>query len=488
MNGNFELLIPILLPILAGSILVPLKKWNKTRRLGGISVAVIALSAVAIIWGNLSGEKGLFLWNLTDSIPIMLKLDDIGRLFSTLTAGIWLLIAFFSWEYLKHEERQSQFWGFYLITFGVITGLDYSGNLMTMYLFYELMTMVTVTLVLHNRTKEAVSASLKYLIYSLFGAFMGLLSIFFVHKYGDSLEFTPGGVFGSLGSEKDMLLVVAFLVILGFSTKAGMFPLHGWLPTAHPVAPAPASAALSGIITKSGILALVRVIYYIFGDDFIRGTWVQYAWLGLALGTVLMGSMMAYKEPVLKRRLAYSTVSQVSYVVFGLGLLQPEAFAGALMHVVFHSILKVVLFLSAGAIIYKTGLTRVEELKGIGRRLPGTMLCFTVASLGLVGIPPLNGFISKWYLASGALAAEIPVFSYLGPAILLVSAILTAGYLFPVTLNGFFPGEGNPGLAREKESPLMLAPMGILCVLTLGFGLASGGLYDFLNSIAAAVF
>lgn len=487
MNGNFELLIPILLPVVTGSILVAMKKWNRTVRLRVVTILVLAVSVAVTLVNTMTGEKSLFLWNITDGMPILLRLDDVGRWFSSLVAIMWLLVAFYSSEYLKHEERENQFFGFYLITYGIIIGLDYSGSLMTLYLFYELMTMVTVTLVVHSRTKEAVAAGLKYLIYSLFGAFMGLLGIFFIHKYGSTLEFTPGGVLIAT-ADKELLLVIAFVAILGFSTKAGMFPLHGWLPTAHPVAPAPASAVLSGIITKSGVLALIRVIYYIFGDAFIRGTWVQYTWMILALATVLMGSMMAYKEKILKKRLAYSTVSQVSYILFGLALLTPDGFTGAMLHVVFHSVLKITLFLAAGAIMFKTGHTKVEELRGIGQQMPLTLAFYSIASLGLIGIPPLNGFISKWYLASGALAAEVSVFSWLGPVILLISAILTAGYLLPMAMEGFFPGKEFKRLKKDEVPLQMLAPMGILAFGTVLLGVFPNFLTDFIGNIITAVF
>lgn len=164
--------------------------------------------------------------------------------------------------------------------------------------------------------------------------------------------------------------------------------MHGWLPTAHPVAPAPASAVLSGVITKAGVLGIIRSVYYVAGPDMIKGTWVQYTWIILSILTIFMGSMMAYKEKVLKKRLAYSTVSQVSYILFGLSVMQPIAFVGALMHVIFHSLVKNTLFVSAGAIICKTGKTKVRQLVGIGKEMPVTMWCFTLVSLTLIGIPP----------------------------------------------------------------------------------------------------
>ncbi len=362
--------------------------------------------------------------------------------------------------------------------------------------FYELMTLTSLPLVLHERTREAVMAGLKYLFYSVAGAFLALFGIFFLAGTADTLTFTPGGVLdaASLAGKEGLLLAAVCCMLVGFGTKAGMFPLHGWLPAAHPVAPAPASAVLSGLITKSGVLALIRVIFYIVGPEMIRGTWVQNVWIFLSLLTVFMGSMLAYREPVLKKRLAYSTVSQVSYMLFGLSVLEPTAFVGALSHIMFHSLIKNGLFLVAGAVIVTTGWTRVEQMKGLGRIMPKTLACYTVASLALVGIPPASGFVSKWYLASGALASGCGAWSWIGPVVLLVSALLTAGYLLPLMIHGFFPGQDFDGAEIEargligKEPSLwMLVPMGVLTAGALLFGCFPNGLITMLEAVAASV-
>ena len=287
-----------------------------------------------------------------------------------------------------------------------------------------------------------------------------------------------------------MTLFVVLLMIIGFGTKAGMFPMHGWLPTAHPVAPAPASAVLSGIITKSGVLAIIRIIFYTVGPELVRGTWVQYTWMTLALLTVFMGSMMAYKEKLLKKRLAYSTVSQVAYILFGLSVLNESGMMGALSHFVFHSVVKNGLFLAAGAVIYKTGRKTVGELGGIGKEMPVTMWCFTLASITLVGIPPTSGFISKWYLAMGSLRAGTGFFTWLGPVILLLSAMLTAGYLLPVSIKAFFPGSDYDYEALQKKEPnlLMTIPMVLYAAAALLLGMFPGAFMGFLQNLAAGLF
>ena len=392
---------------------------------------------------------------------------------------------------MKHEGEERRFFGFYLVVYGVLVALVFSGNLVTMYLFYEMMTLTSMPLVLHNGSKEAIMAALKYLFYSMCGAYLGLFGIFFLYKYCDTLAFVPGGSLNLtlLADHQGIVMVAVFAMLIGFGVKAGMLPLHAWLPTAHPVAPSPASAALSGIIVKCGVLAIIRTVYYVVGADFIRGTWIQTAWMVLTLMTIFMGSMLAFREPVFKKRLAYSTVSQVSYILFGLSALTPTAMTGALLHVVFHAFIKCTLFLTAGIFIFQCGKTRVEELYGIGKQMPKTLWCYTFASLALIGIPPTSGFVSKWYLAQGALEANIGIFSWLGPVVLLISALLTAGYLLPVTTNGFFPGKNCAQTEWRKQEPpyRMLIPLGFLALMSVILGVFPNPLIRFFSQIASSV-
>ena len=331
-------------------------------------------------------------------------------------------------------------------------------------------------------------AALKYLFYSLCGAYAVLFGIYFLCQYTDTLAFSHGSLYvTAIAEHGGFLLFIAFVMILGFGVKAGMFPMHAWLPTAHPVAPAPASAVLSAVIVKAGVLGIIRVFNLFTAGDgvFLAGTWMQTAWICLTLITIFMGSLLAYREPVLKKRLAYSTVSQLSYILFGFAVMSETAYTGSLLHIFAHGFSKAALFLCAGAIIYKTGKTRVEEMRGIGKEMPLTMWCFTIASLGLIGIPPTGGFISKWYLAIGSLRSGVPVLGVLGPVILLVSALLTAGYLLPLTINGFFPGADYDYSKLEKKEPdkLMTVPILILTVLSVLTGLLPNFYSSFLTII-----
>ena len=425
------------------------------------------------------------LFNLTENLPILFKVDQMSIIFAAVTIIIFLCSGIFSLEYMKHEQKKKRFYVFYLLAFLVLMGLCFAGNLITFYLFFEMLTLASTPLVLHSGSREANMAGLKYLFYSLCGAYMALFGLYFVSKYGNTLTFSEGGVINQelAAGHTGLLLVAAFVMILGFSVKAGMFPMHAWLSAAHPVAPAPASAVLSAVIVKAGVLGIIRVIYYIFGAAFLKGTWMQTAFMVFTLITIFMGSMLAYREPVLKKRLAYSTVSQVSYILFGLSAMDMNSVTGGVLHVIAHGFIKAALFLCAGAIIYMTGKTRVEELRGIGKEMPLLMWCYTIVSLGLIGIPPTGGFISKWYLAIGSLETGIPGFSWIGPVVLLISALLTAGYLLPITIKGFFPGADYDykSLKKKEPSALMTVPVLILTVLTVLMGLLPGQLISWIQ-------
>lgn len=469
---------------------VPALRPDKTRDRFVLGALIVSFALTVALC--LTGDGSVTLFTLSQSLPVVAASDGLSRLFAVLMSGMWLVSGAFSFGYMAHEGAQRRYYTFYLLTLSALLGLCFAGTLVTMYLCFELMTLLSVALVLHSMTKEAVAAGLKYLLYSVAGAMMGLFGIFFFTANAATPLFAAGGTLApEAAAQAPVLLWVLLITVVGFGTKAGMFPMHGWLPTAHPIAPAPASAVLSGVITKAGVLCIIRVIYYVVGADFLRGTWVQTALLALSLITVFMGSMMAFRVTGLKKRLAYSSVSQVSYVLFGLFMLNEVAFQGAMLHVYFHSIMKNLLFLCAGGVIFKTGLTDVRDLRGIGKRMPATLWCFTLASVSLVGVPPLCGFFSKWQLAQGALQSGVSFFSWFGPAVLLVSALLTAAYLLPVSINGFFPGHAAGEAAADASpcelKPAMLWPLIVLAALTLLLGLCPSLVETAVSAVSAAV-
>ena len=480
------LLLPILVP-LVGGIFVFRQKNEQVR--DRMALAVILAAAALTLAVCLLPERRLVLLTIQGALHLALRTDGLARFFMALCVCIWVPVLLFSFPYIRHAGGERRFLGFYTMTLGVLMGLAMSANFVTMYMFFEIMSLITVPLVLHTATAAARRAGFKYLGYSVFGAGMALMGYFFVAYYLAAPDFAVGGVIdlGKSAQHRELLLAAYCLMIVGFGAKAGMVPMQAWLPAAHPVAPAPASAVLSGVITKGGVLAVIRVTYYMFGPDFLQGSWPQYLLLTLALATVFVGSMLAFREKQLKRRLAYSTVSQVSYVLFGLLLLTPAGVRAAMTQMVFHAIAKDTLFLAAGAIIFSTNYMRVDQLRGIGKRMPVTMWCFTLAALSLIGIPPMAGCVSKWYLVSAGLEAPAAAFGAAGMVILVLSALLTAGYLLPIVTEGFFPGRDFIAERREV-GPWMRWPMLAFAAAAVVLGLFPGVVTGWLGRLAAGLF
>lgn len=479
------LLLPILLP-LAGGVLVFRQRDPKCR--DHLALAVSAATALLCLWICLQPEVNVELLRIQGNLRLALRSDGLAKFFLALVSCIWTPVLAFSFPYLRHAGRENCFLGFFLMSLGALIALALAANFVTLYLAFELMSLLTLPLVLHNTTAAARRAGFKYLGFSVFGAGTALAGYFFLAYYMKSLDFCAGGALDPVraAEHRELLLVVGFLMILGFGAKAGMLPMHSWLPSAHPVAPAPASAVLSGLITKGGVIAIIRVIYYLYGPDFLRGSWTQYTLLTLALVTVFTGSTLAYREKQFKRRLAWSTVSQLSYILFGLFLLTEEGTAAALLQMMVHALAKNALFLGAGAVIYATNHTRVDQLRGIGRQMPVTMSCFALASLSIIGVPPMGGFISKWFLLDAGLRAPCGGFGLAGLLVLILSALLTAGYLLPIVTAGFFPGKDYISEHREVQKE-MLWPQLLFVLLCLGLGLFPGGVLRWLGVLAGTI-
>ena len=294
--NNYFLLFPVLLPIIAG-VLLMIIKFGKREHMQLYILLILVIDLASIGWIALQPEDTLTLsqFFIAEGLHVFFHVDMLSKIFSVLIAFVWLMVGIASFEYMAHEKNEQRFYCFYLVVGGVLSALAFSGNLLTMYVFYEMMTLTSMPLVMHNLSHEAIMAGLKYLFYSVAGAFMVLFGFFLFNAEGRVLYFAPGGIINEPNPSGIMLFAV-FLMIIGFGTKEGMLPMHGWLPTAHPVAPAPASAVLSGVITKAGVLGIIRSVYYVAGPDMIKGTWVQYTWIILSILTIFMGSLMGDQE------------------------------------------------------------------------------------------------------------------------------------------------------------------------------------------------
>ena len=481
------LLLVILFPLLAAVTVVLFRKVKRTPLLI-LTTVLQSISTALTLLAVLLPTTSVTLFTVSDKISFAFSTDGTAKFFISLAAVGWLLVTLYSTVYMKHETNEPRFYVCMLLSEAAMLGAALSSGLVSMYVFYELLTLTSMPLVLHSESRDSIRAAMKYLFYSIAGAFLALFGIFVLATAAPTLTFTEGGV----GVAATPLVITGlFTMALGFGAKAGLYPLHGWLPTAHPVAPAPASALLSGLIAKAGVLAIIRSLYFVASPEILRGTWAQTVLLILALSTILIGSTLAYSEKILKKRLAFSTVSQISYVLVGLFLCSAGGLKGAFLQITFHAAVKMCLFLFAGSVIYLTGKTKVDELYGIGRRMPVLTVAFTVAALSLIGIPPMGGFVSKWTLATSALDSVPAPLSYVIPAVLLVSALLTAGYLLQISVRAFYPGDTRlPEFVApesKKEPLLMVIPVVLLAVFAIVGGVLSASTLSVADSLVQSV-
>lgn len=481
------LLLPILLPIVSGALLYFLGERFASRR--NVFVAVVVLANAVIAWALIlfCRQDNFHILNLIWNLDLELRFDSLGRFFAGLIATLWPVTTFYAFGYMKKEGHNNLFYSFFIMTFGVTLGIAMSGNLLTLYCFYELLTLVTVPLVMHNMSKEAVRAARIYLAFSIGGAAVAFLGIAYLAAVGVDIRFMPGGVDAS-NAPQGMLQLVYVAMFLGFGVKAAVFPLHKWLPTAA-VAPTPVTALLHAVaVVKSGVFAIMRLTFFCFEPDFLRGSWAQTVVMCLALVSILFGSWSSLRCTHWKRRLAYSTVSNLSYILFGVTLMTEAGLAAAMLHLLCHAVIKILAFFCAGNVTNMTERTQVTELEGLGRKMPATFITFFVSALALTGIPPLSGFFGKWSLMTAALDAGGGV-AAAGAVVLLISAFLTAMYMLPTAVRAFFPRRGAALTGNEnvREAPaVMWVPLVILSLLVISMGLFAGPLKGLLTQIAAA--
>ena len=437
--------------------------------LGGAVLKIILL--VLMMIGVFHGVEYEFRLPLVPGIDFVLHADALSLMFVNLSAVLWLATTIYAIGYLENSPNRSRFFGYFSLCVTTTVGLAMAGNLLTFLVFYEALTLTTYPLVVHRGTEVARKAGRVYLAYTLFGGVLVLAGTIWLYSLTGTLEFVDRGFVAGLGLDPVVLRMIFALLILGVGVKAALVPLHAWLPTAM-VAPAPVSALLHAVaVVKAGAFGVVRIVYDVFGIEFAASLGVTLPLAVLASVTIIYGSVRALFQDDLKRRLAFSTVSQVSYITLGVAIAGPIATIGGLVHLVHQGFMKITLFFCAGNLAETLGVHKVSEMRGIGRRMPWTMAAFTLAAFGMIGVPPMVGFISKWYLGLGALE----VGQDWVVLVLAGSSLLNAAYFLPILRTAWFdpppadwPHERDFG-RKETAWALLLPPL-----FTVGAALAWG--------------
>lgn len=441
----------------SGAVLIALcHRWPNLREAMTLITAATLFACVLGLLPSLlgGGRPEVELITLMPGLPLVLALEPLGMLFALIASGLWIVNSLYSIGYMRgnNEQHQTGFYICFAIALAATMGIALAGNLLTLFLFYEALTLSTYPLVTHKRNENALAGGRHYLGYLLATSLILLMAaIVLTYVLSGSMTFTPGGILaGKVDGATAALLLGLYAFGIG---KAGLMPIHKWLPAAM-VAPTPVSALLHAVaVVKAGVFCVVKVIVYIFGLEFMRGAdwsgWLVY----VASFTVIAASVIALYQDNLKRRLAYSTVSQLGYVVLAAAVLAPLSMIGAVLHIAAHAVSKITLFFAAGAIYTASKKTEVSQLNGIGRAMPWTMGAFAVGSLSMIGLPPTAGFTSKWYMLGGALdSGQLFVVG-----VLLISTLLNAGYYLPILYRAFLASPGETPSHGEAPWPSVLA-------------------------------
>ncbi|MBQ7851060.1 MAG: proton-conducting membrane transporter [Clostridia bacterium] len=486
------IILTLLVPLLGGALLGVLRP--RSSRVRALYVEAVVIATSLLVWTLLLSrtEEPFILYHLTDALPLTFRVDGMSCVFAGLVSVLWPIASLYGFEYMKHEERENPFFMWYTMSYAATLAIAFAGNLFTLYCFYECLTLVTLPLVIHKKDAKSIRAGRRYLTYSITGAAMAFIALVVLLFLAGTTDFTLGGVLTQelMNQRGGLLLTVFVLAFVGFGAKAAVFPMHAWLPSAS-VAPTPVTALLHAVaVVNAGAFAVLRLIYYSFGAQYLHGTWAQTIVLSLACFTIVFGSTMAVREQHFKRRLAWSTISNLSYMLMGAALMTEDGMVGSLSHLVIHGVIKITLFYCAGAILVRTGKEYVQDLRGFGKVMPLTCGAIVLGGVALMGVPPLAGFVSKWNLLTAAAGTGL-VMGTVGVIALIVSAILTGVYLFTVIL----PMYGRPlnaesaaleGFNRDPGWQMKL-PLLLLCAAIIALGLWSEPLVTFLRSVAAGL-
>ena len=440
------------------------------------ATAITSVSLIWVVWGLLpllmdGGRPSIEVSEVMPGLSIAFTVEPLGMLFAALASGLWLINSIYSVGYMRgnNEKNQTRFYACFALALSATMGIAFAGNLFTLFLFYELLTLSTYPLVAHKGDAATVRSARIYLgvlLSTSIGLF--LPAIIWTYSIAGTGDFTTGGILaGKLNDPEIGLLLGLFVFGIG---KAAVMPMHKWLPAAM-VAPTPVSALLHAVaVVKAGVFAITKIIVYVFGIEFLfaapSSQWLLYA----AAFTIIAASLVAIRQTNIKRLLAYSTIAQLSYVVMATAILKPLAEVGAALHMVAHAFGKITLFFAAGAIYVASKKTEIQQLRGIGRRMPWTMAAFTIGALSMIGVPPTAGFVSKWYILAGAFEANnlVAVFT------IIASTVLNAAYFLPILYMVWFEREKEGGKEHGEAPFLAVVALCLTALLTLAFFLFNG--------------
>jgi multicomponent Na+:H+ antiporter subunit D len=470
----------VMVSLAAVPLIIMSSRQPNLREFWTILAAVIKFILVlSLLPGVLEGKIAVYsILEIAPGVELALKADQFGMFFALIASGLWIFTSFYSIGYMRgnNEKKQTRYFASFAVCLSATIGIAFAANLLTFLIFYEILTIATYPLVIHKENKEAISAGRKYLLYTLSAGVILIAATGLTYYYTNTLDFSAGGIFGNVVLPKETVTILFLLFLAAVGVKAGIMPLHSWLPAAM-AAPTPVSALLHAVaVVKAGVFGVVRVVGFIFGPDMMQTYGLNTILFAFAGTTIILASLIALKQDNLKRRLAYSTVGHLSYIVLGVALLSPYGFAGGIFHIATHATMKITLFFCAGAIYVNLHKENISELDGIGKVMPWTMAAFTIGSIGLAGIPPINGFISKWFLGAGALQADMNI----ALIILVLSGLLNAGYFFPIVHRAFFK-EGS-GLEKHGEASMfMVIPLVLTAVLSVLFGIFPDMFFNFFD-------
>ena len=457
--------------------------------IAGVLKLVIVLSMIpAVVYDKTIISYSLF--TILPGIEIGFRVDAFGLLFAMGASLLWIATSFYSIGYMRstNEHSQTRYFACFAVALSATIGVAFSANLFTMFLFYEVLTIITYPLVAHKGTPEAKAGGRKYAIY-LLGAAKAFLIVAIILTYNltGTLEFSKTGIFPAVvqSVNPELLYIIFVLFFFGFA-KSAVMPFHSWLPAAM-VAPTPVSALLHAVaVVKTGVFTVLRIIFFVFGADLMMDIGVDVFVITFASFTIIIASLLALSRDNLKARLAFSTISQLSYIILGAALLTPSAMVGGIIHITNHAFSKITLFFCAGSIYVSTYKTKVSQLNGIGKKMPWTMAAFAIATLSMIGIPPVSGFITKWYLVIGSLERH----SLVVLTVLLVSSFLNAAYFVPILYRAFFKEENSNSKHIDssddgslKENPFLVVPLTLTAIISVVLGLYP----DFIVQLAEMV-